>query len=110
MSKIERAFITGSRAYGTPRDDSDIDLAIPLHEKDYRTLWALTEGKNKLQFGKLNIVAFNMDDEKDAIRFFAWRRTNYELCSKKPVTKEEACLAFREAGAESNYTESELTK
>lgn len=99
----ERAFITGSRAYGTPREDSDIDLVVPLYEKDYRTLWALSGG-NKLMFGKLNIVAFNMSDEEDAKRFFAWKKVNYELCKKQPVTKEEACLAFREAGAESVYT------
>ena len=102
----ERAFITGSRAHGSPREDSDIDLAVPLHEKDYRTLWALSGG-NKLQFGNLNIVAFNMDDAKDYARFFAWKKTNYQLCKRKPVTKDEACLAYRKAGAESQYDKKE---
>ncbi len=100
----DRAFITGSRAHGTPRDDSDIDLAVPLHEKDYRTLWALAGALGKLQFGNLNLVAFNMDCPKDAKRFRAWKKTNYELCYRGPVTKEEACKAYREAGAESVYS------
>lgn len=104
MSDNFYSFITGSRAHGTPREDSDIDLAVPLHEKDYKTLWALNDG-NKLMFGKLNIVAFNMDSPEDAERFKAWRKTNYELCAKKPVSKEDACLAYRAAGAESNYKE-----
>ncbi len=99
----ERAFITGSRAHGTPREDSDIDLVIALHEKDYRTLWALCED-SKLQFGKLNLVAFNMDCPEDVERFKAWKKVNYELCYRGPVTKEEACEAYREAGAESVYT------
>lgn len=106
MSDNFYSFITGSRAHGMPRDDSDIDLAVPLHEKDYRALWALCEG-GKLIFGKLNIVAFNMDNPEDAKRFEAWRKTNYELCAKKPVSKEDACLAYREAGAESVYTKDE---
>lgn len=104
MRENDYAFITGSRAHGIPRDDSDIDLAVPLWEKDYKTLWALS-GKNKLQFGNLNIVAFNMQDPKDAERYYAWRKTNFELCKRKPVSHEEACLAYRESGAESKYNE-----
>jgi len=99
-----RSFITGSRAHGVPKDDSDIDLVVALHEKDYRTLWALAGEKGKLQFGNLNLVAFNLDKHEDAVRYEAWKKTNYELCEKKPVTHEEACLAYREAGAECQYS------
>jgi len=103
MSINFHSFITGSRAHGIPREDSDIDLVVALHEKDYRTLWALSTN-GKLQFGNLNIVAFNMSNPEDAKRYEAWRKVNYELCAKGPVSKDIACLAYRLAGAECNYT------
>lgn len=54
------AFLTGSREYGTPRLDSDIDLVIYCNEKVARLLVAereQTEPASKaIRFGKLNLI------------------------------------------------------
>ena len=41
------AFITGSHAYGAPRDDSDVDLVVYMEEEDFDTLSKLL-GEHKV--------------------------------------------------------------
>lgn len=99
-----RAYITGSRAYGTPREDSDIDLVIACGTSDLFALWAVVE-HTKLMFGRLNLVAFNVDIPEEAARYERWLSVHNSLVARRPVTKEEAIAAFREADAESAYLE-----
>ena len=74
-----RAFVTGSHAYGTPRPDSDIDLAVLAESPDVRVI-AGRSGKSEI-----NVVLFNNADE-----FAAWRKATESLKAKAPVVKEEA--------------------
>lgn len=97
-------YITGSRAYGIPSDESDIDLVVCLPREDIEKLWSLTEGSITLMFGKLNLVAFNIDDPEDMERYKSWSAAHDRLMAIKPVTKERAIQEFREANAESAYT------
>lgn len=52
------AFITGSRAYGNPRPDSDIDLVVRMDEATLAILRLLNESGNDnvIRFGNLNII------------------------------------------------------
>lgn len=92
--------VTGSRKYGIPRDDSDIDLVVHLTEEDLQRLASQAEsvslanvnsGYNgaSLRFGNLNLIAVT---EKRT--FDAWKNGTQFLSAIKPVTKEIACLWF----------------
>lgn len=99
---MSRAFLTGSRRYGTPREDSDIDVVILCEEgddtkgKDWLSglLWGAKDPDSKTcKFGKLNLVTFCSEN-----RFNDWKRVTEELEKRKPVTREEAVAAFQAAG------------
>lgn len=102
------AFITGSRAYGTPREDSDIDLVISVSPADSEILWRLTEETTgSVRFGRLNLIICEQEDpEKTPIKFFTWRRVTDALKALsliKPVTRDEAVSAFQKEGIGQNY-------
>ncbi len=102
-----RSFLTGSRAYGTPRVDSDIDLVVLVSQDDANVLWhnngdsSLPASQNfdapTLRFGDLNLIAI-IDDEDGRKQFEIWRDVTEALKQRAPVTKEEAIKAFDEAG------------
>lgn len=96
------AYITGSRAYGYPREDSDVDLVVLCSEADCKIIWK-QNGYGRLQFGIINLVLFNADNPTDLNRYHKWKKAHDSLVARAPVTKEEAILCFREAGAESIY-------
>lgn len=92
---MTKAFITGSRAYGTPREDSDIDLAILIDADEGDILWkaGAVEGEKTCRFGCLNLLIFNRSD-----RFNRWAQVTNELRERSPVSREEAVAAFQAAG------------
>lgn len=90
------AFLTGSRAYGTPRPDSDVDLCVLLSHDELEALALQAPQSNgepasgdendaSLRFGRLNIIAMT-----DPSRFEAWKEATAELVARKPVTRDEA--------------------
>lgn len=101
------AFITGSRAYGTPREDSDIDLVILCNEDVAGRLRELADagdefpasvaGPNSfsIRFGKLNIIA--CFDKKV---YDLWRQGTLELQYKSgwglhsPISRDDAIAHF----------------
>lgn len=98
------AYITGSRAYGTPRDNSDIDLVIACRTDDISTLWEFTEANDgRCAYGLLNLVVFNLDKPDEVKRYESWKAAHDRLVARSPVTKDDAIKEFREAGAESHY-------
>lgn len=100
-----KSFITGSRAYGTPTADSDVDLVVVVNTTDIKLLWEFKQDEHRLMFGKLNLVCFNVDNPDDMCRFERWLAVHNDLVLRRPVTKEEAIAAFRAADAECpNYT------
>ena len=102
------SFITGSRVYGTPTEDSDIDLVILVSPEDSELLWdnrdedlkpdVPTEyNRGTLRYGNLNIIAIE-DSEQGRKQFEIWRSVTEDLKKRAPVTKEEAIAAFDKAG------------
>lgn len=92
-------FITGSRAYGYPREDSDVDLVVGVSGDDAMELWKHgSSGEASCRFGKLNLITFHLDSSTGPDRFKEWRRVHDSLVARKPVTREEAVAAFQEAG------------
>ena len=96
---VSKAFITGSRCYGTPRDDSDLDLVILASNHAFKMLAAFAdddsetgEGSGKgtpssgsFRFGKLNIIAIT-----DESVFEVWRAATESLKAKAPVSRDDA--------------------
>lgn len=97
-----RAFITGSRCYGTPRPDSDLDLVVLVDEDTLEQLESMAEELEPsvpgveyatLRFGLLNVIA--LLDEGD---FNTWRDVTRQLYERRPVTREQAVAALKAAG------------
>lgn len=97
---MTNAFLTGSRAYGTPREDSDTDLCVLLSDSDMDQLERFApcvDGENEygghsgvsLRFGRLNLLCFS-----DADVFGAWKEATAELIARKPVTRDNAVKAI----------------
>lgn len=92
-----RAFITGSRAYGVPREDSDLDLVVLLSTEDGNTIWKLSEEGPAVRFGMLNLIVYpDCDSERE--KFRKWFEVTEELKRRSPVTREEAIKALQAEG------------
>lgn len=96
------AFITGSRAYGTPTEKSDLDLVILVSGNDSDILWGETEVPSSVRFGRLNLLIFQKRD-----RFERWRQVTEALIQRRPVTREDAVSAFKSAGFTDPYFQTE---
>lgn len=96
------SFITGSRAYGKPRPDSDIDLVVFISPQDANKLAAIEPQPNKdivdyygktktmnLRFGKLNLLACT-----DKSRFLEWHKGTRLLKAQAPVERDAAIEMF----------------
>lgn len=84
-----KAFITGSRAYGTPRQDSDTDLVIRADNSVLETLRACSDDTSgnpyALRFGTLNVVACTSNEQYEA-----WKTGTDQMIANAPVTREHA--------------------
>ena len=96
-----QAFITGSRAYGEPTDESDIDLVVYVSNDDLQILIdgylvgeaelpARASGGDdvsaSLRFGCLNLICVS-----DRRMYDAWLQGTHELKARgEPVSREEA--------------------
>lgn len=61
------SFLTGSRAYGTPTKDSDVDLVVLVDDATAKVLHKFTEAANgTVRFGKLNLIVLTSEKEYDA--------------------------------------------
>lgn len=95
-----KAFITGSYAYGTPTNDSDIDLVVYMRQSTAEKLvcfaeMADEEGEdeesdmavlgNSLVFGKLNLICVYDEEE-----FLLWKKATNHLKKIGPVTRQFA--------------------
>jgi len=100
--KRRSAFLTGSRAYGVPRKDSDVDMVVYI---DPSELTELAKALNadvdddrpyypsiSVREGRLNLIVLSEADEYDA-----WLNTTLKLKKQAPVTKEQAVTAFKKA-------------
>lgn len=108
---MERAFVTGSRKYGTPKADSDIDLVVLVSPADLLLLQKEADIECKphiprgnsdggpmsdsLRFGKLNLIAVTWNQA-----FEAWKKGTEELLARTqermaPIEREEAVALFK---------------
>lgn len=95
-----KCFITGSRAYGEPREDSDTDLVVLCTTQEYGILCnaggepygssgMFDEFRRSIKFGPLNLICLTLEAE-----FEAWRKGTEECIAQKPVTRIEAVAAI----------------
>jgi hypothetical protein len=97
------AFLTGSRAYGTPHEKSDIDLVVMMDESELdRLLNVACDSSNSeaieqynsetacLRFGNLNLLIVTRREDYDA-----WWEGTTELTARSPVTRDEAVAVFQ---------------
>ena len=119
-SDNKRAFVTGSRAYGTPRKDSDIDLVVFVTEADLKRLQDFCElsgheqaeldveyisaGGTPLRFGELNLLC--VTDER---KYNVWRKGTVELKRRvkrkgKSQSREHAIEFFRQLRKQAGFS------
>jgi len=92
-------FVTGSRAYGTPNEDSDLDVVMLVPCDLMMTLWGLNTSK-ALRYGRMNIIALNASNPDDCAKFEVWRRVTNELIAERPVSRDAAIARFAQNGIE----------
>lgn len=101
--KTTPAFLIGSRVYGTPRPDSDLDLVILAEPEVRRALYdfADTEPKGPLRFGNLNIIVATTVEE-----YRTWGQallTALDDSRFEPITRDEAVMLFKSVGVNGGY-------
>ena len=94
LPKPLKSFLTGSRVYGEPREDSDIDLVIHGDNDLLSSLLLNSEtGEMPLRFGKLNLIVLSSDT------FEAWKKGTDELIADyrlgKPSSRDEAVAVIK---------------
>ena len=94
MTKPLQSFLTGSRAFGEPREDSDIDLVIHGDSDLLSSLLLNSEtGELPLRFGKLNLIVLSSD------AFEAWKKGTEELVTEyhlgNPSSRDEAVKVIK---------------
>lgn len=89
---VKEALLAGSRAYGTPREDSDIDLVIYCSEEVKKLLLEHSDNEHPrvISFGKLNILACTTNEE-----YAVWKSGIQTLKEKGPVDRETAKNHFK---------------
>jgi len=102
-----KVLLTGSRAYGTPREDSDIDIVmLGETDEDYNvfvglkfmanpTIPTVEECKEQLyagnlKFGRLNLILVNCPDTFDI-----WKQGTTLLKEFAPVTRDQAVYVLK---------------
>lgn len=93
------ALITGSRVYGTPREDSDVDLVLKITASEFEILRQLADPQDEedtpynglphIRFGRLNIIPCIHQ-----ATYTAWKRGTRNLIACRPVTRDEAVHEF----------------
>lgn len=101
------SLLTGSRVYGTPTDESDIDVVCLMSHDEFHALLAMADNPDcetrpasgkasqSLRFGKLNLICVT-PNEYD--KFTAWKDGTAHLKSIAPVTREAAVEHFKSRG------------
>lgn len=105
------AFLTGSRAYGNPREDSDVDLVVLVDEADDNStldvIHAQSEapdghydahGSYSLRYGKLNLIVCTTQEAFDQWRASTNTSLDRMMHLSRPLTREEAVAIFMSQG------------
>lgn len=102
---MNNAFVTGSRVYGIPKENSDIDLVVLISDEDWEHLAMASDDENSvneygtknksIRFGNLNLLVTT--EQKD---FDVWMKGTEELKARRPVERDEAVKLFSGLRAE----------
>lgn len=108
---MKKAFLTGSRAYGTPNPRSDLDVVVRLSRDETEALidsgvvdkfYRYTkEESSSLRFGLLNLICVHSDQ-----MFAVWAEGTAHLLTKAPVTRDEAIAHFNKMGIAPSFNSS----
>lgn len=97
------AFLTGSRAYGIPKENSDIDVVILITKEALSKIfeygpvtpddahYGSAETGVSLRIGNLQLIFVASQAQYDA-----WLKGTKELKAKSPVTRDEAIEHFKQ--------------
>lgn len=108
MSDEQRPFITGSRAYGSPSDDSDLDIVIRCDRYVAAVVEALV-GKSSsdydhesvsVQCGNVNLHLCTTDREYDR-----WKLGTRSCEVVAPIDRDTAKKLMRVAGVDRSQTQ-----
>lgn len=99
LPQAPQPFLTGSRAYGTPRDNSDYDIVCLLDAERATALASVFPGRqisltrDIRWIGPINLIVCTQREDYEQ-----WKEVTDALIAMKPVTREAAIQAFNEAG------------
>ena len=92
--EVIMGILTGSRAYGEPRSDSDVDLALFVDPRLATILRNAADPHNAdhpgVRFGRLNLILCESQEEYDK-----WHGGTLKLIGEAPVTRDAAKAEFR---------------
>lgn len=80
----QEPFVTGSQAYGVPREDSDIDLVVAVPDELRQYLASVCDnqsgrlGQRSMRFGRLNLLCATTPEQYEA-----WHAGTTELLSEE---------------------------
>lgn len=89
--------MVGSRVYGTPREDSDFDLVVPMAPEVAAKLYELAgfDPNGPLYFGKLNIIPATSDAQYEAWVDGLAVAVAEQEATQKPLSRERAVEIFK---------------
>lgn len=100
---IWKAFLTGSRAYGFPRPESDVDIVVRMPQEAVDVLLKAIPAEKvrkypdsdsvSLWFDNLNLICITSDKA-----FETWVEGTACLLSRAPVTRDAAIEEFNKRG------------
>jgi hypothetical protein len=101
-----QSFLTGSRAYGQPREDSDIDMVVLVSDGELSDLVAMADDivnaiaignpeygnfiSASLYFGKLNLICCIFQWQYDAWKYGTDKLKAEQLENLTPISREYA--------------------
>ena len=101
-----KCFLTGSRIYGTPTEDSDLDMVVLADDDMFDRLRAMYAHENDVdrQYEKdslsIRVGSLNMIVVKTELSFLAWKHAKDALVQEveltgRPVTRDRAVEAHK---------------
>lgn len=89
------SFLTGSRVYGTPHEDSDVDLVVLVTEEEKQKLIEESDsGLLPCRYGLLNVIAVTSEAELQK-----WVNARDECIASAPIDRNAAVSIHKKHGA-----------
>lgn len=104
---MQNGFITGSRVYGVPTEESDLDLVICAGHEVTDKLDEFSDhgpgASGGVVYGMLNIIALS------PVEFQAWKEATEYLITIKPVSREQAKQTIKEYVDKAHHPDTLIT-